>query len=97
VPQISYQKINPSKYLVSVSNLTSSSFLIFSEAYDSFWKIEGKSALPVYALLDGFRIDRNGQYVVEFEAQKYVYPGLIVSGLSLLIVSFLLIRSSKRP
>ena len=97
VPQISYQKINPSKYLVNVSNLTSSSFLIFSEAYDSFWKIEGKSALPVYALLDGFRIDRNGQYVVEFEAQKYVYPGLIVSGLSLLIVSFLLIRSSKRP
>lgn len=92
--EISYQKINPTKYIVSVSNSDKDSFLVFSQSYHDSWKISGQNPLPVYSLLNGFYLGKDGQYVVEFEAQKYVLPGLIISGLTL--ASLILIKFSKR-
>lgn len=82
---ISYTKINPTKYRVSVSNLKKSGFLIFSQSYDGFWKVNGQSGFPVYSLLNGFRVEKDGQYLVEFEVQKYVIFGLVISGITLLL------------
>lgn len=92
---VTYNKVNPTKYIISISNLSEPSFLVFSQEYNGLWKISDQSSFPVYSLLDGFRIDKDGQYVVEFEVQKYILPGLLVSGLTLISLIILLIRSSK--
>lgn len=102
--EVSYIKINPTKYKVKVSNLTNPSLLVFSQNYDSFWKISkaccsamnGQSPLPLYSLLNGFKIEKDGEYIVEFEPQKYVYPGLAVSIVSLMLLMLLLIKSKAK-
>lgn len=95
-PTVTYQKINPTKYVVNVSNLTQSAFLVFSQNYDGLWKIDDQTPLPVYSLLNGFKIEKNGQYIVEFEAQKYVYPGLVISGVTVLVLVFWLFNNFRR-
>ena len=75
---ITFQNINPTKYKVSIKGLAEPVFLIFSQNFDGLWKINGQTSLPVYSLLNGFRIERNGDYLIEFEAQKYVNIGLII-------------------
>ncbi|MCL5069544.1 MAG: hypothetical protein M1308_01385 [Actinobacteria bacterium] len=94
---ISFQQINPTKYKVSVRNLTSPVLLVFSQNFDQLWKMQNQPALPVYSLLNGFPVQKDGEYTVEFEAQKYVYPGLIISGITVLTLVFLLIKGSKSP
>lgn len=94
-PKIIYQKINPTKYLVNISGLTHPTLLVFSQNYDTLWKLNGQTSLPVYSLLNGFKIEKDGQYEVQFEAQKYVYPGLIISGLTAVILVLALVKSSK--
>ncbi len=96
IPTITYQKINPTKYIVHVSNLTKPAFLVFSQNYDSLWRLNNQTPLPVYSLLNGFKVDKDGQYTVEFEAQKYVFPGLIISAITVFSLLLLLIRSSKK-
>lgn len=93
---IEYEQVNPTKYLVTIGNLSEPSLLIFSQNYDSLWNLNDKSSLPVYSLLNGFKIDKDGQYTVEFKAQKFVYPGLIISGLTLGALVLFLFKSSKR-
>ncbi|MDP2684904.1 MAG: hypothetical protein Q8P20_07775 [bacterium] len=95
--KITYRKVNPTKYIVNVSNLTNSSFLVFSQNYDGLWKINGQGALPVYSLLNGFKIEKDGEYTVEFEAQKFVFPGLIISGLTLGGLVLLYLFTSTKP
>lgn len=93
---VTYQQINPTKYKVWIQNLTEPTFLVFSQTYDGLWKINGQSALPVYSLLNGFRIDKNGEYIVEFEPQKYVYPGLAMSIITIAIIIILLLKDKPR-
>lgn len=95
-PTVTYKRINPTKFVVNVANLTKPALLVFSQNYDNLWKLNGKSPLPVYSLLNGFEIDADGEYIVEFEAQKHVQPGLMISGLTTLILVMLLIRFNIR-
>lgn len=92
---VTYQQINPTKYKVSIKNLTGPSFLIFSQTYDGFWKMNGQKSLPMYSLLNGFRVEKDGEYLIEFEVQKYVYPGLIISGATLIFTILLLFKTRK--
>lgn len=39
IPQISFTKLNPTKYIVHVENATRPYFLVFSEAFNAHWKI----------------------------------------------------------
>lgn len=94
--KVTYKQINTTKYQVHVSDLTKPSFLVFSENYDSLWKLNGDSAFPVYSLLNGFRIEKDGDYLLEFEAQKYVYYGLAVSIFSLLLILYLLFSTKSK-
>ena len=91
-PTVTYKQVNPTKYVVNINNLTQTAFLVFSQNYDNLWRMNHQTPLPVYSLLNGFRIEQNGEYLVEFEAQKYVYPGLVISGLTL-AVAFVIIKS----
>lgn len=88
---VTYRKINPTRYKVLISGLKKTAFLVFSQNFDGLWKINNQYSLPVYSLLNGFRVDGDGEYIVEFEPQEYVYPGLIVSGLTLAVLVILLL------
>ena len=57
--------------------------------------MNGESSLPVYSLLNGFRIDHDGEYIIEYAAQKYVYPGLIISGVTILFLILFFIKTGK--
>lgn len=93
---VTYQQINPTKYKVSIKNLTDPSFLVFSQTYDGLWKMNGQGSLPVYSLLNGFRVEKDGEYTLEFEPQRYLEFGLIVSSFSLIfLISFLMISRKE--
>lgn len=95
---VSYKQINPTRYKVLISGLTGPGFLVFSQNYDGLWKLNGQTSLPVYSLLNGFKIDQDGEYIVEFSAQKYVYWGLIISLITLAaIITLCLKLSLKQP
>ena len=94
--KVSYKEINPTKYQVTISNLKEPAFLVFSQNYDALWRVKDKKALPVYSLLNGFMVDQDGEYLVEFEAQKYVYLGFLMSLATLLTVVILLVSKSRK-
>lgn len=91
-PVVTYQQINPTKYVVKINNLNKPALLIFSQNYNNLWEVKGQTPLPVYSLLNGFKIDHDGEYIVEIPAQKYVYLGLIISGLSIITLVLVLIK-----
>lgn len=93
--KVSFKQINPTKYIVNVSNLDKPAFLVFSQNYDTLWTLDQQSPLPIYSLLNGFRVERDGEYIVEFIAQKYVNFGLIISGITIGILVLLLIKLNK--
>ena len=101
--KLSYERISPTHYKVEVEGLTKPSTLVFSESYDPLWKIAEvgqtysfRSSYPVYSLLNGLRIDKDGEYDVYFSPQKYVLPGLVISGTTLAIFIALLLFP-RRP
>ncbi len=93
----SYKQISPTQYKVSIEGLDSNALLIFSENFDSLWQINGGSrALPVYSLLNGFRVDKDGEYIIEFTPQRFVNIGLIVAGITILVLICLYVLTTKR-
>ncbi len=91
--KVTYEEVSPTQYKVSVEGLTKPGVLAFSESYDPLWQINGKGSIPLYGLINGFNIEKDGQYDVYFSPQKYVMPGLLVSGLTLgMLVALLLLK-----
>ncbi len=99
---LSWQMVNPAKYIVRVNDLNTSTNLIFSESFNPGWvasindrRIPSQQA---YERLNSFPLDNTKEtaITVEFTAQKYVYAGLIISGATLLIsLIFLVVNSIK--
>jgi len=93
---LTYEKINPTKYRIKLEGISNPVSLVFSETFDPFWEIknlatgEKSSSYPVYSLINGFRLEKEGTYEVYFYPQKYVYLGLVASTTSLLAILFLL-------
>lgn len=94
---VDYKQINPTKYEVTISNLSEPTLLIFSQNYDGLWTLNDRSSLPVYSLLNSFKIDKDGQYIVEFKVQKFVYSGLAISGLTLGVLVLLYLLTPIKP
>jgi len=86
VPQVTYQIINPTKFKVSINGLLSPKMLVFSQTYDPRWHIDQQQAVPIYSFLNGFWVEKDGEYLIEFAPQKYLDLGLIISGLTALII-----------
>lgn len=77
-PSIKYQKLTPTHYKISVSDLENPTFIIFSEAYDKNWKLNEQGAVPVFSLVNGFWVEENGEYDLYYGPQRYVFPGLVI-------------------
>jgi hypothetical protein len=90
-----YEKINSTHYEVEIENVSEPITIAFSETYDPLWELDGQSSYPLYSLINGFSIEKDGVYDIYYSPQKYVLPGLLMSGLSLAGVLLLLAFSSR--
>ena len=102
-PDVGYERISPARYKVNINGLKNPETLVFSETYDPLWEIKNiedgviSNSYPLYSLINGFNIDHDGVYEVYFPPQKYTYPGLLVSGLTLVIsISGLILLKKKQ-
>jgi len=93
LPTISFEKINPTAYKLHIKT-ERPFFLIFSEAYDSFWKArfdDGQEiqSIAAYFLINSFYINRTGEFDIQvfFDGQTYADIGLKISISSLILVS----------
>jgi len=80
LPEISYKKINPTKYLVNVENARDPFYLVQLENYDTYWNagIDGNKLdehKKVFGYANAWHIDEKGNYnvVIEYAPQKYFY------------------------
>ncbi|MBN2168546.1 MAG: hypothetical protein JW738_04825 [Actinobacteria bacterium] len=97
-PAITTKQISPEKYKVTVKGAERPYMLVMSEAYDAMWeaKVEGGEtidAIPLYATINGFPIEKTGDYTItiEYASQKWFTMGLAFSVLSLVICLFYLV------
>ena len=56
------------------------------------------NSYPLYSLINGFTISEDGEYDIYFSPQKYVLPGLLVSGVCLVLVitTLVILKKSSR-
>ena len=98
--EVSYEGVSPTQFKVKISGLSNDFYygvypvvLVFSSTYSPFWKLDGNSAFPVYGFLNGFTVFEDGEYTIYYEPQKYVVPGLWISGITLIsVIGFLLLK-----
>jgi len=90
---ITYQEINPTKYLVNV-NASEPYFLVFSESYDNGWvtSINGQQIPNEYhftanGYANGWYINKTGTYTItlEFWPQNLFYIGSAISITTLIL------------
>lgn len=86
-PEITFVKHNPTNFTVKVKNLFTPATLAFSQNYNSFWRSDNDSPVPLYSFINGFSIPGAGEYVISFFPQRYVLPGLAISSLTMIILS----------
>lgn len=87
-PKLDFQKIDTSKYVLKISGVTTPRLLVFSQNYDPLWSLSGEKPLPVYNLINGFVISKDGEYVLEYSPQKYVNLGIMVSVVTVFALVF---------
>ncbi len=108
---LDWTMVNPTKYLLQVKDASQPFELYFSEAHDELWQAKiGEKIIPSVEYngtlykpqaqpngLNRFTIERTGDFeiIVEFAAQKYVYWGLVVSAITLLVCIWHLVLSLK--
>ena len=101
-PNVSYEKINPAKYEAHVENNNEPFLLIFSESYHPRWKayIDGEeiSPIPMYSLVNGYYINKTGDFdvTIYFTGQSYADLGIRISVVTLIIVVPVMIIPSKK-
>lgn len=78
-PKVSYEELSSTHYKVRVSGIDKPMTLVFSQRYDENWKINGEPSYPVYSVLNGFSVPKDGEYDIFFEPQRFILPGLAVS------------------
>lgn len=91
IASLVFRQITPTKYSIDISNLKIPTFLVFAQNFDTNWKLNNRSPFPVYSLLNGFNIEKDGQYELIFEPQKYLSIGFVVSVITLLTSLLLLL------
>lgn len=107
-PKISYEKINPARYIVHLTNVNSPFLLFFSELYNKGWKasyesgevIDNHFRANIYG--NGWLVNKEGDFdiVIEFTPQKWMDLGEKISlGSYFLLLGFtlfLLINNRRR-
>lgn len=95
-PNLEYKEISPTHYSITITGLDHPRLLVFSQSFDPLWQLSGQSPTKTYGFLNGYWITQDGQYQLEFEPQKFVLPGLVVSGVTLTILLGLFILKHKK-
>lgn len=100
LPSLNYKKVSSTEYKVTVEGPNRPFVIVFSETYDPLWQISStkglkENSIKLYSLINGFEVPGGGVYTISFTPQKYVYPGLIVSVITLLTIIFLQIFLQK--
>lgn len=88
---LEYTRISPTKYSVKVSNVKSPTIVVFTQKYDTLWKLDNIEPIPVYSVFNGFVVDRDGTYLLEYSAQRHVLLGFVVSLVSFVVISLTLL------
>ncbi len=98
IPQVSWQKINPTKYKIEIKNAREPFWLVFSEAFHPGWRIsisakggpasgwDGDHQM-INGFANGWYLTKTGDYQldVSFSPQKYFYLGSSISLFTLLL------------
>ena len=101
-PNITFKKINPTKYTVHV-NASTPFFLVFSESYHKDWvaytngeQVPGERHFMANGYANAWFINKTGSYdiVLEFWPQKLFYTGSAIS-ITTLILCILYISKNK--
>lgn len=101
LPEISYKKINPTKYLVNVKNAQDPFYLIQLENYDTYWNAKIDKNIveeheKVFGYANSWYINKKGNYnvVIEYAPQKWFYYSLFISlvFLSILVVFLIYLK-----
>jgi hypothetical protein len=101
-PSITYEEINPTKYVVHVDASTPF-FLVFSESYDKDWiaTIDGQQIPNEYhftanGFANGWYINKTGIFVItlEFQPQNLFYAGSAIS-LTTLVICIVFLSKDK--
>lgn len=99
-PKINFQKINPSKYSVTVDDSKMPFILTFNERFSPFWKIyqlKDNSSLEKNKEINHFMINGyanawildskgNSKWILEYSPQSLFYVGLLFTGVSLITI-----------
>ncbi len=103
VPKLSFDKIDPTSYRVSVENATGPFFLVFSSTFDKNWVayVDGWQTPAEYHFMangyaNAWYINKTGSYTItlEFWSQKLVYIGATIS-ITTIIICVLFISKNK--
>jgi hypothetical protein len=101
-PNVSYEMVSPSKYKAHIAGGDAPFLLVFSESYHPMWKayIDGEelSSIPVYSLVNGFYINKTGNFdvTIYFTGQTYADIGVQISLTTLIFVAVILAVPSKK-
>lgn len=108
LPKISYEKINPTKYIVHVKNPSSKFILVFSELFNNKWEAFYNDNAPitqhfrVNSYANGWLVDKVGNFdmTVEFTPQRLYETGETVALFSHLlnglVLVFLLLKHKRK-
>ena len=102
---IDWRMVNPTKYIVRISEATQPFELVFSETYDELWRARmGEKVIaskPFEKILNSFEVDKTGDFELQinFTPQKYVYYGGVVSLVTLLLSfgGLIYLKWQKKP
>jgi hypothetical protein len=101
-PNVSYTMVDPSRYKAHIEGSNEPFLLVFSESYHPMWKAyvddEEVSSIPVYSLVNGFYINKTGDFdvTIYFTGQTYADTGVQISVTTLIVVAVILAVPSKK-
>ena len=87
---VPYVQKSPTFYSLNVPE--GNQWLVFSESFDPRWLLKKSDSplvltpSPIYDMLNGYFVPFPGKYVLEYQPQKYVRPGLLITLITLIIV-----------
>jgi hypothetical protein len=104
----SYEKIDPTKYIVHISDAVRPFVLSLSEAFDPLWighVIDSRTqdgenltidSFPLYSITNGFYVNRTGTFdiVIEYQPQQWFTQAGVIS-LSTFIIAIVFLLSQK--
>lgn len=103
-PKVTYKKMDPARYQVTVDNATTPFFLTFLESFHPLWRayyIDNSNKIEVStdkhffvnSFANGWFVDKKGSYtmLIEFYPENLLQVGEIISFFSVIVLSFLTI------